>query len=105
MNKELLAQIIDDLDSVLKQKHLMNVSDDLLFDAAIRIYNTSHLHSAPMAPKEFGSLPTSSEPLATEKQLFLLKKWNIPNAEYITKKEAMRIITERKGDKNEKNLL
>lgn len=77
----------------------LNVSPDVLFDCATRIYNSGHINNKQSEPKE---------ELATQKQVDTLYKLNVNfNAETITKKDASeligRMLPKKEWDKNARN--
>lgn len=88
-----LKEIILALKSTTKETGL-EISDEVLFDASIRIYNSQNIKSE---KKE------SFEVKATEKQIELLYKLGADfNAETITKREAMDLIKGLVPEKKEK---
>ena len=94
---ERLEQIIIDLQEAVEKTNL-KISDEALFDGALRILNTQAINSKNELKKtNFLNYPKESykQELATEKQKDLIKKLNkgiVPAG--ITKQEAIKFIQE-----------
>ena len=94
MEKELI-KIIDELKNVFEQTGLI-LRDNEIMDFAVRIYNSREITNSKnksfYAPKRLGD----KEELATEKQIYALKKAGKEVTKGLTKKEAFKLIKELK---------
>ncbi len=86
----------------LRTEEKLKVSDEILFQESVRIFNTRFIQDnrqGNYSKKELGK----SSPPATQKQLELLYKLDVDfNAENITKQEAKELIKKTLKEQNER---
>lgn len=101
--KEEFTRIIQELVEIVSYNKL-NVTDDELFDVSARIYLTEEINKKKnllkneQSPKEYLENVGGEEPV-TKSQIWALKKAGINIKEGLTKKEAWRLLKEKKDDK------
>jgi hypothetical protein len=89
---EELKNIIREIQSYKNSLSLNNLSDDMILDCSVRIFNSQNIESNHNPKKES---QTNQEILATAKQINLLKKLKYKgDISTITKKEASALIDE-----------
>jgi hypothetical protein len=89
---EELKNIIREIQSYKNSLSLNNLSDDIILDCSVRIFNSQNIESNHNTKKES---QTNQEILATPKQVNLLKKLRYKgDFSNITKKEASALIDE-----------
>lgn len=92
-----LAYIISQMQKV-RRLTALQVTDDLLLDAAVRLHITTQINKQrPMRGKN-GKTEQRAEPGATEKQLKYIKNLGAHVPEKLTKSEASKIIEELKEE-------
>jgi len=97
MEKEKLVKIIGELKEVRTQTK-SKVSDEVLFDTAIRIYNSEQIENNRQGKNfDHADLPRFSKPSspATQSQKNLMTSLKIKYSNNITKKEAQKLISEK----------
>jgi hypothetical protein len=109
--KEELNQTIDELNEVIKEKKL-NILDKDLLDFALKLYITESINKQkqfypktypknefnikkdfPFIKKDYANPLTKSEEPATEKQINLIKRYGKVIPAGLTKRKAMKIIS------------
>lgn len=102
-----LALIIDQLQKV-RRSTALQVSDDLLLDAAIRLHITTQINrQRPGGVRKSGgatSTQQKAEAMATERQLKYLRSLGATIPERLTKMRASQIIEEYKQKEETRNL-
>jgi len=95
MEKEKLVKIIGELKEVRTQTK-SKVSDGILWDTAIRVYNSEQIENHRQGKKFFDlpPRPHSNSP-ATQSQKNLMTSLKIKYSNNITKKEAQKLISEK----------
>jgi len=97
MEKEKLVKIIGELKEVRTQTK-SKVSDEVLFDTAIRIYNSEQIENNRQGKNfDHADLPRFSKPSspATQSQKNLMTSLKIKYSNNITKKEAQKLISQK----------
>ena len=95
-----LKQIIQELKEVIKDENL-NIMDKDLLEFSIRLFNTNQINDSkkPFPKKDFNDLnnekPIENQ-LATDKQLYALKKLKVSFPNNISKLEASKLINQYK---------
>jgi hypothetical protein len=88
---EELKNIIKEIQSYKNSLSLNNLSDDMILDCSVRIFNSQNIESNHTKKES----QTNQEILATPKQINLLKKLKYKgDFSQITKKEASALIDE-----------
>lgn len=103
-----LKQIVQDFQEIKKETKLKELSDDMLFDCAVRVFNSSNINNS--KSNNFtkpGPAPTNNidnKALATENQISYLKRLKVKIPDGLTKLEAIGLIDQAvKDSKNKKN--
>jgi hypothetical protein len=86
-----LAYIIDQLQKVRRTTNLQ-VSDDLILDAAIRLHITAHIDRQRGKQREIKLESGEEDPLATERQIGYLRSLGATIPERLTKARASELI-------------
>lgn len=87
---EKLTNIINELKEILKDTDLTEVTQNVFLEQAIKIYLSDKIQEN--KKENIKEIKKQSEELATEKQVYTLKKLRIDVPKDLTKKEASEII-------------
>lgn len=90
--------IIKELKKIKQDESLTHLSDDILFDAATRIYNSQRISQRYAAQEEDEEEQKSKSMPMTEKQKKLLQDLDYKGTMNLTKTEASKIISEHLED-------
>lgn len=84
-------QVLQELQRLKDENKLYKLDDNMLFDGAVRIYN-SHIISTSRQPRPVGKNGSKKESAMTEKQRALLENLEYRGNMNISKREAADII-------------
>lgn len=103
--KEKLIQIINELIEAIKDSNIDTVREEIVFQEAIRIYNTQQINMKKSYQKNYYSKEKTTSPYnfkedpATDKQKYAIKQAGKQIPAGLTKIEASRIIKQIKDGK------
>ena len=97
---EELNNILKGLQEITSENALVNLTDDCLFEQSVKIYLSEKIQES--KKQNIKEMKKPAEAIATDKQLYVLKKLQVPFPEGLSKLEASKIINENLKQKTNK---